>query len=285
MRPPLLAVGCQGSGGGGGGAGVCPCHSFTRNLRVYTLHFVSDYDPNRSATRLGVAAREGMAGALGRKVDSHSEKVVREVLKRAVADGWKFEPTKGGGHSFGRLICPHGQCTQRIYSTPKSPENHAQRLQDLVGHCGHTRASRREIANTRSTIAKISSYLLWIERRIEHEISRLQAEQLLNIVDEADSASVEGAFDRLAETVEDMEHLELQAHQRIKPPRPDRESEIMDVLMDLQKSTKKTAKSLRRAQGDKATKEPLVTEIASLNARIETCIVLLATSGEPGSLG
>ena len=65
----------------------------------------------------------------------HPNKHIREALNYAEERGWLF--TKSYGHAFGRIRCGHGHrlCQMSIWSTPRSPENHARAIRRKVDAC------------------------------------------------------------------------------------------------------------------------------------------------------
>jgi hypothetical protein len=65
----------------------------------------------------------------------HPNKHIREAIKYAEERGWIF--TKSRGHAFGRIRCGHGHraCQKSIWSTPRSPEWHADDIRDFVDKC------------------------------------------------------------------------------------------------------------------------------------------------------
>lgn len=70
----------------------------------------------------------------------HSNKEVRAAIKYAIAQGWEFD--ERNGHAFGILNCPTNKgcrgghyCTLSVWSTPKSPENHAKSIMSAINKC------------------------------------------------------------------------------------------------------------------------------------------------------
>ena len=74
----------------------------------------------------------------------HPNKEIEAALKYAEAHGW--EVLAGGGHCWGKLRCPLNDstcrngnfCSNSIWSTPKSPQNHAKQIRKWVNGCIHT---------------------------------------------------------------------------------------------------------------------------------------------------
>nr|WP_113864996.1 hypothetical protein [Brenneria salicis]NMN90573.1 hypothetical protein [Brenneria salicis ATCC 15712 = DSM 30166]RBP66936.1 hypothetical protein DES54_102147 [Brenneria salicis ATCC 15712 = DSM 30166]RLM32095.1 hypothetical protein BHG07_01560 [Brenneria salicis ATCC 15712 = DSM 30166] len=66
----------------------------------------------------------------------HPNKHIQAAIEYALAQGWRFNPSKG--HAFGRLICDtpdHADHMMSIWSTPANPENHAKQIRRQVDHC------------------------------------------------------------------------------------------------------------------------------------------------------
>jgi len=72
---------------------------------------------------------------------THPKKEVEEALKHAESNGWRV--SVGGAHAWGKIYCPFNSadcrcgefCIASIWSTPKSPGNHARALKRVVDHC------------------------------------------------------------------------------------------------------------------------------------------------------
>ncbi len=70
----------------------------------------------------------------------HPNKHIRKELKEAVAAGWTFEKSSPKAHVYGIIRCGFGGrdgCRMSIYGTPRSPENHARRIRQMVRSCKH----------------------------------------------------------------------------------------------------------------------------------------------------
>ncbi len=65
----------------------------------------------------------------------HPKKEVEGALRDAEAGGWLVTP-KGAGHRWGVAECGGG-CRVSIWSTPKSPGNHAKDVRRAVERCPH----------------------------------------------------------------------------------------------------------------------------------------------------
>ena len=70
----------------------------------------------------------------------HPKKPIQEAIKYAVVRGWRVEKAKKG-HNWGFLLCPGygegGGCEIAVYSTPKVPEDLAERIRKRVDRCTH----------------------------------------------------------------------------------------------------------------------------------------------------
>ena len=67
---------------------------------------------------------------------SHSKKQLRDVLDEACAAGFDVYETPSG-HRWGYLEC--GKCGQQlsVWSTPKSPDNHAKQVRRFMHRHSH----------------------------------------------------------------------------------------------------------------------------------------------------
>lgn len=69
----------------------------------------------------------------------HPKKDVEQVLRFAEENGWLVRPT-ASGHRWGEMTCGLAgldSCRISIWSTPKNPGNHANRLRRKVRNCPH----------------------------------------------------------------------------------------------------------------------------------------------------
>ncbi len=71
----------------------------------------------------------------------HPCKEIEAALRYAELHGWRVE--QGGSHAWGQIYCPFNSrdcrcgdfCRVSIWSTPRSPENHAKAIRRVVAHC------------------------------------------------------------------------------------------------------------------------------------------------------
>ena len=75
----------------------------------------------------------------------HPKSEIEKAIQYAEELGWSVELSNG--HAWGRLFCP--QCTRdgcivSVWSTPKSPENHARQIRKVVDRCPHTNEQNDE---------------------------------------------------------------------------------------------------------------------------------------------
>ncbi len=71
----------------------------------------------------------------------HSKSEVEKALRYAESRGWRVEI--GGSHAWGKIYCPFNDeacrcgefCIASIWSTPKSPGNHARQIRRVVDNC------------------------------------------------------------------------------------------------------------------------------------------------------
>ncbi len=71
----------------------------------------------------------------------HSKKEIEEALRHAEEQGWRV--AVGGSHAWGRIYCPYDDsecrcgefCITSVWSTPRSPTNHARALRRVVDRC------------------------------------------------------------------------------------------------------------------------------------------------------
>jgi hypothetical protein len=70
----------------------------------------------------------------------HPNKHIREAVEYAVQRGWRLIKAGPRAHRWGTLLCTHaarGGCSIGVYSTPRSPQNHANYIRRMVDNCPH----------------------------------------------------------------------------------------------------------------------------------------------------
>jgi hypothetical protein len=72
------------------------------------------------------------------KRPAHPNKEIEAVVAYAEAKGWSW--TRVSGHAWGKLYCAHHDrdgCKVFVWSTPRSPQNHAKDLKRDIDRCVH----------------------------------------------------------------------------------------------------------------------------------------------------
>ena len=73
-------------------------------------------------------------------VADHPNKHIREAIEYALDHGWTLQKSGPRAHVWGRLLCPRRDrtgCIRAVYSTPRSPEDHAKDIRRAVDRCPH----------------------------------------------------------------------------------------------------------------------------------------------------
>ena len=67
----------------------------------------------------------------------HPNKHINEAIEYAVKNGWDVVETGNSGHAFCRLKCNkgHSEHQMSVWSTPRSPENHAKQIKAKIKQC------------------------------------------------------------------------------------------------------------------------------------------------------
>lgn len=76
---------------------------------------------------------------LSSKRSKHPIDDIEDAIKYAEANEWKVKQNKSG-YAWGRIFCPggkRGDCIASIWSTPKTPKNHANQIIRKVKKCDH----------------------------------------------------------------------------------------------------------------------------------------------------
>lgn len=84
--------------------------------------------------------------------EGRSSRSIYNKAEYAEGQGWRVEV--GGSHAWGRIYCPYNDaecrcgefCITSVWSTPKSPGNHARALRRVVDNCT-TQRKQQEAAN------------------------------------------------------------------------------------------------------------------------------------------
>lgn len=76
--------------------------------------------------------------------DKHPNKEIENALQYVERKEWRVKKSKGrSAHAWGQIYCParHNPCSggewciTSVWSTPKSPANHAKQLKRMVDRC------------------------------------------------------------------------------------------------------------------------------------------------------
>jgi hypothetical protein len=70
----------------------------------------------------------------------HPDKDIEAAVAELEALGWAFKAAGRSAHCWGRLRCPHHDrsgCQVSVWSTPRSPGNHAAALRRAASRCEH----------------------------------------------------------------------------------------------------------------------------------------------------
>ena len=73
-------------------------------------------------------------------VADHPNKEIRAAVAYAEQQGWRVVKSSARAHVWGQLFCPHaarGGYFIRVFSTPRSAENHANRIRREIDKCPH----------------------------------------------------------------------------------------------------------------------------------------------------
>ncbi len=68
----------------------------------------------------------------------HPKPAIERAVQYAEQQGWNVEISNG--HAWGRLYCPFSTregCIISVWSTPRSPDNHARQICKKVDLCPH----------------------------------------------------------------------------------------------------------------------------------------------------
>lgn len=70
----------------------------------------------------------------------HPNKHIRAAIEYALDHGWTLRKAAARAHIWGRLYCPRRERdggARVVYSTPRSPEDHAKHIRRAVDRCPH----------------------------------------------------------------------------------------------------------------------------------------------------
>jgi hypothetical protein len=73
-------------------------------------------------------------------VADHPNRYIREAIAYALNNGWMLRKSGPRAHTWGLLYCPQADrtgCIRAVYSTPRSPEDHAKDIRRAVDRCPH----------------------------------------------------------------------------------------------------------------------------------------------------
>ena len=73
-------------------------------------------------------------------VADHPNRAIRDAIAYALHNGWTLRTSGPRAHTWGLLYCPQADrtgCRRAVYSTPRSPEDHAKDIRRAVERCPH----------------------------------------------------------------------------------------------------------------------------------------------------
>ena len=76
----------------------------------------------------------------GKTLADHPNKHIRAAVECAEINGWLVVKANARAHIWGRIYCPlqnREGCAKAVYSTPRSPEDHAKDIRRAVDRCPH----------------------------------------------------------------------------------------------------------------------------------------------------
>jgi len=79
----------------------------------------------------------------------HPNKEIQAGLEYAASKGWSVVKSKRG-HCWGVIRCAHGRggCQKSVWSTPRSPQDHAKAIRRFVDLCPHQAQDGNHDENT-----------------------------------------------------------------------------------------------------------------------------------------
>lgn len=78
----------------------------------------------------------------------HPNKEIESAIRSAESAGWKVVKAGKSAHAWGRLLCEEESrqgCQISIWSTPRSPDNHAKQILRAVVRCPHSGEKNEEL--------------------------------------------------------------------------------------------------------------------------------------------
>ena len=70
----------------------------------------------------------------------HPNKHIEDAVCHAEKNGWRWKKPGKAAHVWGTIMCPledREGCRYQIFSTPRSPENHAKQIRRMIEKCNH----------------------------------------------------------------------------------------------------------------------------------------------------
>lgn len=77
------------------------------------------------------------------QTDRHPKKEIHAAIEYALERNWTFTKAGPRAHIYGTLYCPEQSregCRVAVFSTPRSPQNHANQIRKRVDRCIHSAA-------------------------------------------------------------------------------------------------------------------------------------------------
>lgn len=95
---------------------------------------------------------------------THQNKEINKQFQIAQRLDWVISDIRS--HNGYRVKCPEGKCTERISSTPRSPENEAMRLKRTIESCNHTPKVQGVLQQCSGHLDKADQYLEAAETKL-----------------------------------------------------------------------------------------------------------------------
>ena len=71
---------------------------------------------------------------------AHPNEHIREAVEYALDRGWRLQASGKSSHNWGTLLCgfgARGGCRVPVHSTPRVPEDQAEKIRHAVDRCPH----------------------------------------------------------------------------------------------------------------------------------------------------